>query len=455
MDVSGNFSQTAAGGLEDEVIAGAELAGKGGGEEAGAVPALGANVHEQDDPMAGIRVVQAVEGGFIGGARFIGHRKHAIRRITEGHEFRFDEGAGFLEIGDLGEVERELRGMAGGQGDGAVFSDEVVENGGEKIVEALVVEGVGVDVSGDGLENAVLDACGEAIPENHVEERLAFQVGRAGSVYDCDEIRLAVEIVDGFPDALEAFFHARAVSVVGFIRKHGEVGQAGDGLEATIGEVVASFIGLRFGENAFQIALADAFLGDADFLRVGDDDVERIAADDRNVRIAVAGEDEFHRGGEVLEETRWQDPVERHRGDLAQRAHDREARSEDEGVLDEGAVGIFERHCELGGDDGTDEGRFPRTHGKGENVAGVVEGDGFAEAVELVGGDECIVIADFCEEAFEGDVLDDVADGIRSQAEGFAKVRLGRIDGLVKVQHRRSHFNEPEIPVSCQRIDLS
>lgn len=59
--VAGNLAQAAGGGLEHEVVAGPQPSRKGGGEEARAVPALGALVHEEDYTVLGRGVVQAIE----------------------------------------------------------------------------------------------------------------------------------------------------------------------------------------------------------------------------------------------------------------------------------------------------------------------------------------------------------------------------------------------------------
>ena len=179
--------------------------------------------------------------------------------------------------------------------------------------------------------------------------------------------------------------------MVSFVREHGQVRQRGHGLQAQVGQ-----LGLLFRLGACKqkrLLCIGAHVGllDADFFGVGDDNVERAAPDDGDLLVAVAREGELEAGRKGLVHAGRQQLVVRHVGQFAQRAQDGFAGREDERVLHKRAFGVFHGHGKFGGHDGAHQNGFARTHGQREDVAGVVQRQGFAQAFQMVVADKLVV----------------------------------------------------------------
>lgn len=88
---------------------------------------------------------------------------------------------------------------------------------------------------------------------------------------------------------------------------------------------------------------------------------------------------------------RRQQPVVRHVGQLAQGTQDGFAGRENERVLHKRAFGVFHGHGKFSGHDGAHQNGFARAHGQRQDVAGVVEREGFAQAFQRVLANESVV----------------------------------------------------------------
>ena len=183
-----------------------------------------------------------------------------------------------------------------------------------------------------------------------------------------------------------------AVRVVCLVAEDAQVGERRDGLEPEVSDLTR----LVFERPELQVARlpADRACLDADLLSVGDDDVEAAAACHRDVTLAVAREGHLQRRCEWLVEARRQDTLVGGASQLAERLDDGRARGEDECVLDEASVRVFQGQRELRGDDRPDQDRLPGAHREGQDVAGVVEGERLPQGLEAVLAREVVVGAD-------------------------------------------------------------
>ena len=105
-------------------------------------------------------------------------------------------------------------------------------------------------------------------------------------------------------------------------------------------------------------------------------------------------------------------------GQLAEALEDRQARREDQRVLDEGAgaVGVvLQRQGELAGDDRADQHRLARAHGQRQDVAGVVERQRLVDALQPVALDEGRVVLELVPERRLALVQHEVLDRRRVQ----------------------------------------
>lgn len=137
-------------------------------------------------------------------------------------------------------------------------------------------------------------------------------------------------------------------------------------------------------------------------------------------------------------ESWWQQVAEADAAQLAEGLDDGLAGRKDQRVLDERRIriGILERHGEFGRDDGADEDRLPGTHGQRQDVAGVIERQGLAEAFEFVLADEVVIGPDSVNQAFVADVQRDVL--VRVQSEGAEPIgNAGNQAGVELVNARR------------------
>ena len=149
-------------------------------------------------------------------------------------------------------------------------------------------------------------------------------------------------------------------------------------MQSQIGEF-ARFLVARSSEQTGLPGAVACGLLDADFLGIGDDDVEAAAVNDGDGFVAVAGERELEAGRECFVHTWRQDPLVRHVGQFTQRAENGFTGGEDERVLHERAVRVVLRHCKFGGDDGAHQDGLACAHCEREDVARVVERERFAQ----------------------------------------------------------------------------
>jgi hypothetical protein len=128
---------------------------------------------------------------------------------------------------------------------------------------------------------------------------------------------------------------------------------------------------------------------------------------------------------------------------------------EDKCVLHKRAFRILKRHRKLGRDDASHQDRFPRTHGEGEDVAGVIQRQRFAQAFELKFTYKSTVRTDFFQTAFKtfvGDQADDVGMG---EAHCFAPFLRLWVEGFVEFRNFWRPENQTQIPVGFQCPKLS
>ena len=99
-----------------------------------------------------------------------------------------------------------------------------------------------------------MDALGQPIPDDHIPQGLALVEGRAGDVNHAHQLQLVrgvflrtfgmwvAQIIHRLADFLQILVHRLAVGVVGFIAENGELWQAGNRLQAQVGDFRFGFV---------------------------------------------------------------------------------------------------------------------------------------------------------------------------------------------------------------------
>ena len=411
--IAGHLAQAACGGLQHKVVAVGQLAHQGGGKQAGAVPALSAHVDQEQHALGSVGVAgHGLKLAARGFAAFAVHRQDGVSTNAAQGQGRFHRTAQFVAGFDVGKVQGQACGRAGvaahrRQAHGPVIAHKVLNHVGHQGVGLAIAQVKHLDVVGQLFQHTVTNAFAQPVPHHHVAQGLAFKIRRAGGVDDDDEVGLGGQVVDGAAHFFNAVVLEHqlagflvllplaqqflAIGVVSFVREHGQVRQRGHGLQAQVGQLGLLFrLGARKQTRLLGIG-AHVGLLDADFFGVGDDDVERAAPDDGDLLVAVAREGELEAGRKGLVHAGRQQLVVRHVGQFAQRAQDGFAGREDERVLHKRAFGVFHGHGKFGGHDGAHQNGFARTHGQREDVAGVVQRQGFAQAFQMVVADKLVV----------------------------------------------------------------
>src|SRR5258707_1335047 len=157
------------------------------------------------------------------------------------------------------------------------------------------------------------------------------------------------------------------------IRKHGEMRQARNRLQAQVRDFLLCFVFLSTRKETAQIPFANRFLLNSNLLGVSNDDVEQTLARYGNISLSITRECQFHRSCELLEEARWKDAVEPSLGQLTQRLDNRLAGCKHERVLYERPIRIFEGHRELSRKNCPNQNSLSRTHCERENVTVIVK----------------------------------------------------------------------------------
>ena len=241
--------------------------------------------------------------------------------------------------------------------------------------------------------------------------------------------------------------------MVGFIREYGQVRQRGNGLQTQVGQGRGFFV-FGAGKQAALRGVAHGGFLDADFFGVGDDDVEAAAQRDGNGFVAVAREGELEAGGKRLVQPRGEQAVKRNIGELAQGAQDGFAGCEHQRVFNKRAIGIFQRHGELGGDNGAHQDGLAGAHGQRQDVAGVVEREGFAQGFESVLAYEGVVGLEALQDGIQPVVRNHVHDLACGQTHGFASLFGLWEQRCVKVGNTWCIQHQPQVPIGFQRSEL-
>ena len=156
------------------------------------------------------------------------------------------------------------------------------------------------------------------------------------------------------------------------------------------------------------------------FFGVGDDEVEAAAQGDGNAFVAVARESEFEAGGKGLVQPGREQAVKRNVGQLAQGTQDGFAGREHQRVFNKWAVGIFQCQGKFGGDDRAHQNGFSRAHGQRQDVAGVVESEGFAQGFQPVLAYKSVVGFDPLNDLFQAGVGNQLGQLLGVQSHGGA-----------------------------------
>ena len=468
--IAGHLTQAAGGGLQHKVVAGGQLSHQCAGKQAGAVPALCAHVDQQQHAVGGGGVAcHGLKSAARGVAGLVVHGQQCVGADAVGQQGGFDGGAQFIACFQVGKVQRQAGRCAVLQNDRPVVPHKVVDDALHHLRRFAVAQLQHLDAAGQFFQHAIADALTQAVPDHHVAQGLTLKVGRAGGVDGDDEVGCPRQVVNGATHFLDALVlenglagflvflpfaqQLLAVGVMRFVREHRQMRQRGNGLQSQIGQRGGFFV-LDAREEAVLRGIAHSGFLDADFFGVGDDDVEAAAQRDGDFLGTIAGEGELEAGGKGLVQAGRQQSLEGDVGQLAQRAQNSLAGREEQGVLHERAVRVFERHGEFGGDDGAHEDGLARAHGQRQDIAGIVEREGFAQGLQPVFFNKRIVGFQASDDLVQTGVGNQFRQRFGVEAHGCPAFAFGRKERGVQVRDTRRVQHQSQVPVGFQRPKL-
>ncbi len=228
--VAGDLPQAARSGLQHEVVAALQFARQRAGEQGRHVPAFHAAVYQQGHPLRRVLRLEAVEIGLVVVLGVVFQQQG--RRQSHPGQRAFDDRAQFGHIIGLREEDRQLGGCAVRQADIPVGFEEIFDDEAQ-VLFLVALEIDPVDVARHFLQDAIANAFGQPIPDDHIPQGLALVEGRAGRVDHAHQLRLVfgvffrafgmrvAQVIDRLADFLQVLVHRLAVGVVGFIAENG------------------------------------------------------------------------------------------------------------------------------------------------------------------------------------------------------------------------------------------